>query len=150
MKIKFNWGTGIVIAIVSFIFFIMYMVTQMISNPKYNYDFVTDKYYEKELEYQNDINAIDNVSNLKEPIRIERVIGKGLRIILPKEFDRREVKGKINLYRPSNKKLDFELSILDDSDLIIPEDKLIEGRWNIDVKFTYKGKKYLYQEKLTL
>lgn len=50
---KIGWGTGIVIAFALFIAFIMFFVVSMTSNKKYDHDFVTDNYYEKELTYQN-------------------------------------------------------------------------------------------------
>ncbi len=150
MKIKFNWGTGIVIAIISFMVFIMVMVVQMITESKYNHDFVTDKYYEKELQFQNDIDAIANTKEFSESIRVERV-KEGLKVIFPSELNPTEIKGKVFLYRPSNKKLDYEMPISITSPyLLVPEKNLLGGRWNIYVRFEYKGKPYLYQEKLTL
>ena len=44
---KINWGTGIVIAFIGFIAFIMYFVINMNVNDKYNHDLVTEDYYEE-------------------------------------------------------------------------------------------------------
>lgn len=49
---KFNWGTGIVIAIAGFMSFIIYFVITMSTDKNYSYDLVTDKYYQQELKYQ--------------------------------------------------------------------------------------------------
>ena len=54
---KINWGTGIVIAIVAFIGFILYFVITMSTDKTYSYDLVTDKYYQQELKYQQEIDA---------------------------------------------------------------------------------------------
>ena len=49
---KIGWGTGIVIAFVLFIAFIMYFVVNMTVNKKYDHDFVTEDYYNKEIAYR--------------------------------------------------------------------------------------------------
>ena len=145
---KINWGTGIVITIVAFIGFIMFMVVKMMSNKAYDHDFVTEKYYQKELAYQDNIYAIRNEKNLKNPIKTEKT-KKGLKIYFPSDFNPKEIKGKVFLYRPSNKALDFEMQIsLANTFLLVPEESLLGGRWNIDISFTYKNKPYLYQQKI--
>ena len=54
---KFNWGTGIVLAFVAFITFILYFVVLSFRDPASNHDLVTDDYYQKELKYQDDLDA---------------------------------------------------------------------------------------------
>ena len=49
---KINWGTGIVLAFIGFISFIMYFVVNMNTNKKYDHDLVTEDYYKQELEFQ--------------------------------------------------------------------------------------------------
>ena len=52
---KFNWGTGIVLAFIGFISFIMYFVINMNTNDKYDHDLVTEDYYKQELEISYNI-----------------------------------------------------------------------------------------------
>ena len=145
---KINWGTGIVIAIVSFIGFIMYFVIQMSTDNKYSHDLVSEKYYQKELEYQNDIDASINASELKENIKLQKTV-EGLRIYFPKSFSINQIKGKVFLYRPSNKQLDFEIPIsLSNPYLLVPEKRLLDGRWNITIKWNHKDTAYLFKEEL--
>lgn len=146
---KLNWGTGIVIAIIGFISFIMYFVISMSTVKSYNHDLVSDKYYQKELEYQQTIDATKNAKALKENISIEQSIG-GLIVNFPKDFDYTKIKGKVFLYRPSNKQLDFEIPIsLSETYLLVPEKRLLGGRWNITVSWNYNNTTYFYQEELT-
>lgn len=146
---KLNWGTGIVIAIIGFISFIMYFVISMSTGKSYNHDLVSDKYYQKELEYQQTIDATKNAKALKENISIEQSIG-GLIVNFPKDFDYTKIKGKVFLYRPSNKQLDFEIPIsLSETYLLVPEKRLLGGRWNITVSWNYNNTTYFYQEELT-
>lgn len=146
---KINWGTGIVIAIAAFIAFIMYMVITMITDKNYEHDLVTEKYYQKELVFQKNLNAKKKAKNLSEKVKIEKV-ASGLKIKFPSNFNPKEIQGKVFLYRPSNKLLDFEMPIVvtSDSYLLIPKKYLLEGRWNVDVAFTYNNVEYLHQQEL--
>ena len=146
---KFNWGTGIVIAIVGFIGFIMYFVITMSTDHTYSHDLVTDKYYQAELNYQEEINAEKNAKQLKEKIVLERA-KEGLKINFPKYLlTPKNIKGKVFLYRPSNKQLDFEMPIsISKSYLLVPEQRLLDGRWNIKIHWKHKNKDYLFKEEL--
>ena len=149
MKIKLNWGFGIVVAFVSFIAFIMYFVISMSANNKYSHDLVASDYYKQELNFQKKIDATKNGNNLKENIKIERV-KKGMKIIFPKDLKVQDIKGKVFLYRPSNKQLDFEMliAISDSSYLLMPDKRLLDGRWNIIVDWTYKKQSYLFKKEI--
>ena len=145
---KFNWGTGIVVAIIAFIGFIMFFVIQMSTGKKYSHDLVSDKYYENELKFQEEIDASENALKLKENIKLQKTV-EGLRIYFPKEMNANEIKGKVFLYRPSNKQLDFEIPILlSNTYLLVPEKRLLDGRWNIIVSWKYNDTPYLFKEEL--
>jgi nitrogen fixation protein FixH len=149
MKIKLNWGFGVVLAFIGFISFIMYFVISMSSNSKYGHDLVASDYYKQELKFQDKIEATKNAKNLKENIKIERV-KEGMKIIFPKEFNTKLIKGKVFLYRPSNKQLDFEMLIAlsDSSYLLMPDKRLLDGRWNIIVEWTYDEQSYLFKKEI--
>ena len=59
---KINWGTGIVLAFVAFISFIMYFVVQMNMEDRADHELVTKDYYKKELAYQKEIDAEKNAA----------------------------------------------------------------------------------------
>lgn len=149
MKIKLNWGFGIVLAFIGFISFIMYFVITMSTNNNYKHDLVASDYYKRELNFQKKIDAIKNAKNLKKNIKIERV-KEGLKIIFPSEFETKSIKGKVFLYRPSNKQLDFEMPIAvsDSSYLLMPDKRLLDGRWNIIVEWTYAKQSYLFKKEI--
>lgn len=146
---KFNWGTGIVIAFIAFISFIMYFVINMNMSDKYDTSLVREDYYEAELELQNDIDKENNSKNLESNLSWKRT-NKGLEISFPKSLDTTKITGKVFLYRPSNEQVDFETAIsLSDYNLLIPDNRLLDGRWNIRVDWQYKGKSYLYKKEIT-
>ena len=145
---KINWGTGIVIAFVAFIAFIMYFVINMNLNKKYVHDLVTEDYYQEELLHQNEIDKVDNAKDLKENVSWKKT-DDGILISFPKDLDYRNITGKVFLYRPSNKTLDSEISIsLSNSDMLIPKTRLLDGRWNIKIDWKYDGKSYLFKESI--
>ena len=145
---KFNWGTGIVLAFIAFISFIMYFVINMNTNKKYDHDLVTDDYYKEELEFQKDIDKESNAKALSQNVSWEKV-SEGIKIYFPENFDQENITGKVFLYRPSNKQFDFEIPIsLSNHNLLIPDSRLLDGRWNIKVQWQYNGKSYLYKKEI--
>ena len=147
---KINWGTGIVIVIAAFISFIMYFVITMSTNNKYSYDLVTDNYYQQELQYQKQIEAEKNAKNLIENVKLKHS-EFGLTVNFPKDLDYKMINGKVFLYRPSNKQLDFEIPIsISKPYLLVPEKRLLDGRWNIIVSWNYENKAYLFKKELNL
>ncbi|WP_250434410.1 FixH family protein [Hanstruepera flava] len=145
---KFNWGTGIVIAFVGFISFIMYFVINMNTNKELDHDLVTEDYYKQELEFQNDIDKEKNAKALAENINWKKT-EDGIIIVFPQSLDVNGITGKVFLYRPSNKQFDFERDIsLSSHNLLIPDKRLLDGRWNIKVDWQYNGKSYLYKKEI--
>ena len=145
---KFNWGTGIVVTIIVFIAFIMYFVITMSTDNTYSHDLVTDKYYQEELNYQQEIDAEKNAKSLKEKVTIEKN-SKGLKINFPKYFNPKSIEGKVFLYRPSSKQLDFEIPIsISKTYLLVPEQRLVDGRWNMKIFWKHKNTNYLIKKEL--
>ena len=144
-----NWGKGIVVAIIGFIGFIMYFVITMNTDDAYNHDLVTDKYYEKELNYQSEIDAARNAAKLKGTISVQKT-SEGLQIYFPVSLEEKKIKGNVFLYRPSNKQLDFEMPILlSNHYLLVPDKRLLDGRWNITLDVKYDNKRFLFNEEIT-
>lgn len=145
---KFNWGTGIVLAFIGFMAFIMYFVIKANTDKKYDHDLVIEDYYNQELEFQNEIDKQNNAKTLTENLSWKKT-DEGLIIVFPEEFQMNNITGKVFLYRPSDKQLDFEIPIsLSDHNLLIPDKRLSDGRWNIKVDWQYNGKSYLYKKEI--
>ena len=145
---KINWGTGIVITIIAFMAFILYFVIAMSTDEAFSHDLVVEDYYQQELKFQDEIDASQNFANLREEIIIDKT-KEGLKIKFPNQFDSEKVKGKVFLYRPSNKQLDFEIPIsISNTYLLVPEKSLLDGRWNIKISWNYKNTDYLFKKEL--
>ena len=143
---KINWGTGIIIAFGLFMTFILYFVFEVQSNSKYDNDLVVEEYYKHDSHFQDEMARIQNAHDLRQRPTI-KYVAEGVEIIFPVKFESDKIKGNILLYRPSNKKFDFNTPIaLTKSSLLIPKNKLIKGRWDVNMEWQYDGKKYLSKE----
>ncbi|MCM4157857.1 FixH family protein [Gramella sp. AN32] len=146
---KINWGTGIVIGMAAFISFIMYFVVTMMTSKEYDHDLVVEDYYKAELHYQQDIDAEENALAMKENVSVLNQRGNWI-VVLPESINLAEIVGNINLYRPSNKMLDFEIPLKDltSHEIILPNEKMIDGRWNLSVNWKIRGKEYLFKKEI--
>lgn len=146
---KINWGTGIVIAFVLFIGFILFFVIRTFTLPEYQHDLVDDEYYKTELKYQEEIDKQNNLKNLDEEITFVKV-DNGFEINFPSIFFADNTKGTVSFYRPSNKVLDFQTPIeITEGKMLIPNEKLVEGNWNVVIDFVSESKEYLYKNSFT-
>lgn len=147
---KINWGTGIVIAIVAFMSFILFLVIKMSTNNDYEHDLVVKDYYKQELKFQEEIDKANNLKNLKSEFTIQ-TIGDNIVVNFPKELKIENIKGHFIFYRPSNEKIDFMLPIeLSSHQWVFPKKNLISGRWNLSIDFRHDNNAYLYKEEIIL
>lgn len=145
---KMNWGTGLAIVLGLFIVFILYFVIRISTEDKYDYDLVTEEYYKKELVFQKEMDDETNSNSLENNITGKK-IAQGWLLTFPKNIDYSKITGTVTLYRPSNKKLDFQIPlILSNSEMIIPDERLVPGRWNTIVQWNYDGEDYLYKNEI--
>jgi len=146
---KINWGTSIVLAFIAFISFILFFVVRMNLDDKSNHDLVTEEYYKAELTYQKDLDAQNNSKNTNNNLIVEKTL-EGLLVKFPENLEFEKVKGKVSLYRPSNKHLDFDFPIsLSNSNLLVPDKRLLDGRWDIKVSWSYKDEDFLLKKSIT-
>lgn len=143
---KINWGTGIVIAFALFISFILYFVFTVQSNSKYDNELVVEEYYKHDAKFGEEMVRIQNAQDLtQKPVMSNN--SNGISIVFPEVYIPKKIKGKVTFYRPSNKKFDFSIPIsLSGSSLNVPKEKLLVGRWDINMEWQYEGKKYLTKE----
>ena len=146
---KINWGWGIVIAFAGFIGFILYFVIIASTDKRANHHLVTDDYYQEELAYQDEIDATENARVFASGFVVHES-EEGLIIDIPDSVKNQNAKGTVSLYRPSNEHLDFNLAIsLSNAHLLIPDDRLLGGRWDIRIAWEHQGENYLIKKSIT-
>ena len=147
---KINWGTSIVIAIALFMAFILYFVIQVQINSKYDNELVVEDYYKHDAKFGDEMVKIQNAQDLAEK-PIITTAAEGVQIVFPKSILPQNITGIVSLYRPSDKKLDFEIPIsLSNPSLLIPKSSLAGGRWDINIDWKYGGKEYMLKKKMNL
>jgi hypothetical protein len=143
---KINWGTGIVIAFAIFITFILYFVFSVQSNSKYDNELVVEEYYKHDARFGDEMKRIQDAQDLAQKPIIKNT-SEGISVVFPDTFIPKNIKGKLAFYRPSNKKFDFEVPIsLSGSILNVPKERLVGGRWKINMEWQYEGKQYLTKD----
>ena len=106
---KISWGFRILILYSLFVTGILFMVFMAMHQKV---DLVSEKYYEKELDYSNKYTRMQNSLNLQNNIIINYDgVKDTMEIIFPKEFDEEKISGEITFYKPDNQSLDFNVPI---------------------------------------
>ncbi|MHC5354677.1 FixH family protein [Myroides sp. LJL115] len=146
---KFNFGTGLVIAMGLFMIFILQYVIRVQFDSRYDNELVTKDYYQQELEIDGKAQRETKALALQHPLVIKQN-PQGITLDFPIEFQPEQVKGKIYFYRPSNEKLDFnkDIVVLPDASMHISEKDLLQGRWDLVVEWNYQGNEYRSVEKI--
>lgn len=143
MKIKINWGTGIVIALIVMICGMIYLVSIAV---RQDYDLVDNDYYQKSVNYQQHIEEVKNTEALAEKIKFEPS-SENLKITFPDLGNIAEYSGEIHFYSPIEEKRDKTIKLkLDDSfTQSIDLKDLKSGRYTVKINWS-AGKISYYQE----
>ena len=139
-----NWGKGIIIAMGAFMSFILFMVFTLMSKST---DLESEDYYKKEIEYEQEMNALKNASQLKENAEIN-LTEEFVVVVLPTKEDVSNV--QIALFRPDNKKKDKLLNENNSKTIMIAKNTLLKGRYNVAIKYEVNGKKILQKEEIMI
>ncbi|WP_159521911.1 FixH family protein [Sunxiuqinia indica] len=143
MKLKINWGTGIVIALLIMISGMLFLVSIALRQDFY---LVEKDYYQKSVNYQSQIDKINNVTKLAVPVKLTQS-DKAIQINFPELFKKEQLKGTIHIYSPVSEKNDMKLPILLNAALSqsISVKNLPKGRYTVKLDWTSNEKPY-YQE----
>lgn len=143
MKIKFNWGTGIVLAFLIMISGIIYLVSIAVQQ---DFDLVDKDYYQKSVNYQQHIAKIRNTEALPEKIRFEQT-SDTLKMTFPNLGNVQEYSGEIHFYSPVAEKRDTTLAVKPNAGFVQSIDlkKLKPGRFMVKIDWSANQVDY-YQE----
>ena len=139
-----NWGKGIIIAMGAFMSFILFMVFTLMSKST---DLESEDYYKKEIEYEQEMNALINASQLKVHAKID-LTEEYVVVVLPTKEQVSNV--QIALFRPNNKKKDKLLNENNSKTIMIAKNTLLKGRYNVAIKYEVNGKKILQKEEIMI
>jgi len=145
-KINFNWGTGILITIIVFMIITLGTVFTFMNE---NVDLVTDNYYEKELEYQQQIDKLNRTHNSGMDVNIE-IINLNIVLTFPDSIKTGKINGNVFLYRPSDSKYDgkLPLQINENGQMIISTKELMIGFWKVKVEWSVDNDSFFSENSL--
>lgn len=137
---KISWGVRIAVLYISFVIMIIAMVIFSLTR---DIPLVKENYYEEEIKYQQQIDRLERTKTLSGEIKYKQIDGE-LIIIFPKECDVKNVKGDILLFRPSDEKKDFKISLSlgAEREHTINITKLDKGFWRIKLNWKMNGVEY--------
>jgi hypothetical protein len=136
---KFNWGTGILIFLILFLAacaaFIIFAMRQEVN-------LVHKDYYEKGVDYTDQMNINSRSAKFLENIQINY---KNEYLVV--DFEESLVagidSGKVLLYRPSSSKMDVSYPMtFSGNSLNIPKNSLVSGRYILKLSWYSAGLKY--------
>jgi hypothetical protein len=146
MKMKWNWGTKLFIAIVLFMSLIIGFV---IFSMRQTYYLVEKDYYPKGLEYQQKIDKETNAKKSGFKIDVQNIDNE-LVITFPAELETNLPQGRIILYRPSDGTLDISYPIQLDSlfQMKIPTLSLTKGKYIMKFDYSIGELGFFHEESL--
>lgn len=133
---NFTWGHGIVLALASFIIFILSMLF-LFPNGQKNSELVTEDYYEEELQYQNVIDAKKRADNLTEkPVYSQSA--DGITLKFPQDINNTNSKFSFVLNRVEDQNLDIKKAIKleGNQSFTIPKEVLKAGGYTLRLSWT--------------
>jgi hypothetical protein len=141
---KFNWGHAMALVMISFMIFIISMVSRVTK-----FGLIDEDYHQTELEFSQTIKAQNNFNKLEEEKKptIE-IINEGLLVQFPHDFDLK-TKGRFQIIRPADSALDIKLPLHLDSTkaMLINPDELKEGLYNVTLDWEKGVKGFEYRFK---
>lgn len=139
---KFSWGHGVVLALGSFMAFILFMIF-VFSNGMKNSELISDDYYQDELVYQEVIDAKNNADLLTEKPSYSQS-AEGILISFPANIAPKDGKTNFELFRTDDSNLDVkkELTLDNKNQFQIPEKVLAKGSYTLKLKWKSNNKPY--------
>ncbi|NJC25579.1 FixH family protein [Neolewinella antarctica] len=143
---KFHWGHGI---LVFYIVFVACLVVVVIGSRGFDNSLVTEAYYERDINYQQEYDRRRNSYLLAERPYVAPT-EKGLYLIFPAALAT-NVKGTILLYRPSSRRDDRRITINTvGGEMRLNTKGLKSGRYQAIVEWAQGGVDYYDELDLTV
>jgi nitrogen fixation protein FixH len=140
-----NWGAKIVLVFSVFVMGIVYMV---MTASRQNIDLVVPDYYEKELQFQQQIDAVKRTHALSSPVQCS-IVADSLQVIFPVEFASVNLEADVWLYHIADQKKDFRKTCSVTAGKImmaVPVDN--KGLHEVKISWNVAGNKYYHEQKL--
>jgi hypothetical protein len=139
---KLNWGHYIAIALGCFMIFIL---TLLFTAGDSGHAMVTEDYYEKELTFQNEIDAENRANSLIEKPELNSQ-ANGFVLAFPEDI--KDIKGEVYFMRNNDETQDIRMKLKLDGNnkMLIPSVKLVDGEYDFFLKWEKDNQEYLVKK----
>lgn len=141
-----NWGYRIALLYTSFVIFMLFLVYKSFT---YDYHLVAKDYYKQEIEYQNEIDKMNNVKAQQKRLSFAQNAAQMISVSFPEDAQ----KAEILFFRPSNAKKDFRLPLSlsqEKRQVSLPTKGIDRGLWRVKVNWQSADGKPFYMEERIL
>ncbi|QOW11287.1 nitrogen fixation protein FixH [Kaistella flava (ex Peng et al. 2021)] len=139
---KLTWAHGVVIALGSFIAFILFMVFGFTYGQQTS-ELVSNDYYGDELVYQQVIDAKRNAEQLTEIPKYQE-LAEGMKITFPAAIAPENKNVKFELFRTDDANLDVkkEINLDANNEILVPKQVISKGPYTLKIKWSHDKKPY--------
>jgi len=144
------WPLGIILTLV---FFFAGTVGLIVMACSQKVDLVRPDYYEQELKFQNQIDQVERTHRAASQASVAYdAAGKCIVVSLPPGQVAHEIRGRIELYRPSAAGLDRTVELAPDPKGVQRLDAagLAPGLWKVRVSWTVEQQDYYLDQKVVV
>ena len=144
-----NWGGYIFL---SFVVFAIFIITLVVMTMQEDVNLVAEDYYQQEMKYQDQIDRIENTSQL-EPIDLKaNYTDQVVVLTFPETFLNKEIRGDIHFFRPSDSSLDHRVKLDLGEGLIqqVGMENLSKGLWRVKISWSDGEKEFYFEKVLVL
>jgi hypothetical protein len=140
--LKLNWGSYITISFVLFASFILYLVYR---SSQYKVDLVSEDYYLRELNYQQQLDKMNNANGNKATLVWT---DSTLRVQFPELKEIQE--GRLSFLRPSNSDFDKSFPVSKTEGFVkeISYQELKHGLYTLSIEWQDADKAYYQEEQI--
>lgn len=143
MKIKWNWGTGILIAIIAMMSFVGFMVYK---STDYKINKVSDDYYERGLNHTEQMNREKNSTPYISGFEV--INEHQCTVVFPAFFKNKNAQGEILFFRPSDFEQDisFDIELDTSGQQSFSFDHFKRGKYIVKATFESEGVSYYFEK----
>lgn len=124
--------------------FIVILATIMMTS---NVDLESEDYYQQEIAYQDEIDALHNANKLTEKVELSDHEDH-IMISVPDSLNCNEL--NVEFRRPNNDKLDKSFQPDNSKTILIAKKELQTGLYNVFISYKMNGKLYLQKSNITV
>jgi len=145
MKIKWNWGTGILLAILAMMAFVFFLVSKTF---EYKINKVSEDYYERGLNHTEQMKSVENTRPYAQEFEV--IYTDDCVVKFPSYFIGKNIDGEILFFRPSDFEHDkrFDIQLDGNGEQAFDLEHFYKGRYIVKVSFKVADKPYYLEEEI--